>query len=610
MTTQEPTVTEATTERHQPSLSNVQRALSISAFDIPHNGEPILQKCAGMTEELILRNTLPPLEASSTRVLVLGAYFSPDNREEWASIRHWFTQFKNRRLRPSSDVWALRNLWSGRGSCDSSRTFWVCDYAGEVKEKIQEWKANMKSTPFLRAEYLQYGRQESLGAYVWRCASSVNADYLEDGRVQITCRFPLIPGRSDARRHRYSMFPDPNLAIPSRLKHNFLRLFLSQESATRLHSPTPEAAVMAVTLDILRASAECWSVFLSDLIQKIERISRQQMWLHSQQSLVIREIPVAVSHLELALRHTYACFLAEVKQAHDADMEKLGSLERENDAKLEMVQIQVRHWLSLVEKSMDITAAHREEVQAQSIIRLSLLAAIFLPIGHASSLLSMNVRAVDLGLLWFDYIGLAIVVMFFVALLHLCLWIWDRGRRRARPDRDATDEEKTAYEKPTGAYGPEPYSDDAADQFVEIIRTHEGSQEELQCRLKQVVSANGWTESLAESVLRKIENIVKEGAKMAKPMADAIKKATDTALEFAKEHPVYAGLIAAGTLIAIAILGIFDLVWVLRALGFAQRGPRLGTFAARWMSRIGNVPKGSIYSYFQRLGMKIHLLPE
>ncbi|KAJ3521383.1 hypothetical protein NM208_g13313 [Fusarium decemcellulare] len=161
-----------------------------------------------------------------------------------------------------------------------------------------------------------------------------------------------------------------------------------------------------------------------------------------------------------------------------------------------------------------------------------------------------------------------------------------------------------------GARGPEPYSDDAADQFVEILRTHEGSQEELQHRLNQIVSASGWTESLAESVLRKIENIVKEGAKMAKPMADAIKKATDTALEFAKEHPVYAGLIAAGTLIAIAVLGIFDLVWVLRALGFAQKGPRLGSFAARWMSRIGNVPKGSIYSYFQRLGMKIHLLPE
>ncbi|KAF4984719.1 hypothetical protein FZEAL_160 [Fusarium zealandicum] len=152
---------------------------------------------------------------------------------------------------------------------------------------------------------------------------------------------------------------------------------------------------------------------------------------------------------------------------------------------------------------------------------------------------------------------------------------------------------------------PVPYSDDAAEQFVEILRTHKGSRDELHHRLQQVVSASGWTESLAESILQKIEKIVKEGAKIAKPMADAIKKATDTALEFAKEHPVYFGLITAGTLIAIAVLVMLGPGWVLEALGFAARGPRLGSFAARWMSRIGNVPKGSIYAYLQRLGMTL-----
>jgi gamma-glutamyltranspeptidase/glutathione hydrolase len=133
-------------------------------------------------------------------------------------------------------------------------------------------------------------------------------------------------------------------------------------------------------------------------------------------------------------------------------------------------------------------------------------------------------------------------------------------------------------EKPPVTTQPVPYSDDAADQFVTILKTHEGTREELHRRSKQVVSSSGWTENLAEAIERKIETLLKEGAEMAKPMAEAVGKATNTAWEFAKEHPVYAGLIAAGTIVAIGVLVEFDLIWILRALGFDEVGPRLGEF--------------------------------
>ncbi|KAF5579743.1 lincomycin-condensing lmbA [Fusarium pseudocircinatum] len=152
---------------------------------------------------------------------------------------------------------------------------------------------------------------------------------------------------------------------------------------------------------------------------------------------------------------------------------------------------------------------------------------------------------------------------------------------------------------------PVPYSDDAVSQFVTILQTHTGTQAQLHHRLKQVVSTTSWTSSLAEAIERKIENLLKDGAELAKPMAEAVKRATNTAWGFAKEHPVYAGLIAAGTIIAIGVLVEFELVWVLRALGFDEVGPRIGSFAARWMSSLEKVPKGSIYSFLQRLGMKI-----
>ncbi|KAG5772722.1 hypothetical protein H9Q72_001222 [Fusarium xylarioides] len=152
---------------------------------------------------------------------------------------------------------------------------------------------------------------------------------------------------------------------------------------------------------------------------------------------------------------------------------------------------------------------------------------------------------------------------------------------------------------------PVPYSDDAASQFVTILQTHTGTQDQLHNRLKQVVSTTGWTSALAEAIERKIEKLLKDGAELAKPMAEAVKRAKNTAWEFAKEHPVYAGLIAAGTIVAIGVLVEFELIWVLRALGFDEVGPRVGSFAARWMSSLEKVPKGSIYSYLQRLGMKI-----
>lgn len=51
----------------------------------------------------------------------------------------------------------------------------------------------------------------------------------------------------------------------------------------------------------------------------------------------------------------------------------------------------------------------------------------------------------------------------------------------------------------------------------------------------------------------------------------------------------------------------FILFTALEILGFGELGPIEGSFAAGWQSRYaGYVPKGSLFSYFQRLGMKWH----
>ncbi|KAF2689528.1 hypothetical protein K458DRAFT_427671 [Lentithecium fluviatile CBS 122367] len=56
-------------------------------------------------------------------------------------------------------------------------------------------------------------------------------------------------------------------------------------------------------------------------------------------------------------------------------------------------------------------------------------------------------------------------------------------------------------------------------------------------------------------------------------------------------------------------LGVLILIepWAIEALGFGELGPIEGTFAAAWQSRYaGYVPKGSLFSFFQRLGITYH----
>ncbi|RAK99998.1 uncharacterized protein BO80DRAFT_426065 [Aspergillus ibericus CBS 121593] len=118
--------------------------------------------------------------------------------------------------------------------------------------------------------------------------------------------------------------------------------------------------------------------------------------------------------------------------------------------------------------------------------------------------------------------------------------------------------------------------------------------------VNEIISISGWTDSLAQAILRGLDDAIQAGADMARPASDALVKAKEAAAGFAEEHPVFTTLLALGVL---AIL----LPWVLEVLGFGELGPIAGSFAARWQSTYaGYVPRGALFTYFQRLGMKWH----
>ncbi|KAI9867917.1 MAG: hypothetical protein M1813_007739 [Trichoglossum hirsutum] len=138
---------------------------------------------------------------------------------------------------------------------------------------------------------------------------------------------------------------------------------------------------------------------------------------------------------------------------------------------------------------------------------------------------------------------------------------------------------------------------DIVGDVLNILCNAEKNGRDLERTLQNTVGEYGWTENIAKGTLYGLEKIIKTGASVGQAMKEAIKKATSAAVEFAREHPVYATLIALGVL---ALL----MPWAIEWLGFSELGPVEGTFAAWWQARYaGYVPKGSLFSYFQRLGM-------
>jgi hypothetical protein len=156
----------------------------------------------------------------------------------------------------------------------------------------------------------------------------------------------------------------------------------------------------------------------------------------------------------------------------------------------------------------------------------------------------------------------------------------------------------------------------AAD-ILSTLYAADNNDEHLVKRLQDTVHETGWYDNLAAAVLDGLEKALKKKVSMGEAMEDAYEKATqlvEDIWKFAKEHPVFFAVVALGILVILA-------PWAIEAMGFAEFGPvegmciwrgilclkcrlLVGSLAALWQSRYaGYVPKGSLFSFFQRLGM-------
>jgi hypothetical protein len=158
----------------------------------------------------------------------------------------------------------------------------------------------------------------------------------------------------------------------------------------------------------------------------------------------------------------------------------------------------------------------------------------------------------------------------------------------------------------------------AADSLINTIFLAEKNGLELRQSLEEIIRTNSWRQNFAKAVFEATQHAIET----ARPMGDALREVYDKVASvvysvegFVRDHPVVCALIALGILVLLA-------PWVIEALGFAEGGilegkyyvagpvrviltSDAGSFAAEWQSTYaGFVPKGSLFSLLQRLGMK------
>ncbi|KAK4183565.1 putative HTH-type transcriptional regulator YdfL [Podospora australis] len=159
-------------------------------------------------------------------------------------------------------------------------------------------------------------------------------------------------------------------------------------------------------------------------------------------------------------------------------------------------------------------------------------------------------------------------------------------------------------------------TDKVVEHLISILLTAPGPlpSSHLTTSLKSTAGlhAQDWSTWLAEKLLHALEQTLSEsdkstwGEALTEAYNDAVELAEEMfweLVQYVKEHPLE---IAATVLLSLFAFGVLVrlMPWVLELLGFAELGPVEGSFAAWWQRCYGGyVPKGALFSFFQRLGM-------
>ena len=214
----------------------------------------------------------------------------------------------------------------------------------------------------------------------------------------------------------------------SPLKDHFLRVLMSSSAASSIEHESPEMTIKLIMLDLLRAVIECWTVFVWQLVHEANEVTDSidaQSRLHNVR--VWQGLESAPRDIRLATEYLVR---SVERNLLPAGRRKLDSIVVEMDARIRSIDNRIHDIVACLSDLSSTRTAVTQEEQALSVKRLTLLAAVFLPLSLASSLLSMGTRAVNLGVLWYDYLGISVLLVFLAYLAYQTLRAWDMGQTR------------------------------------------------------------------------------------------------------------------------------------------------------------------------------------
>ena len=173
------------------------------------------------------------------------------------------------------------------------------------------------------------------------------------------------------------------------------------------------------SLDMLRATAECWCKFLTSIRKQsitTDFVPDSFQLKHDMQH--VREFTQIVRDIGEATEATLTS-IADFHEIAPDRCRRFHIIVHETRWKLSAMKDVIKDVQSFYDNLMHFQDSTRSIAQASSLKRLTILASIFLPVSLASSLLSMNTRAATLGVLWYDFFGMSVSVGFIMYVVYL-----------------------------------------------------------------------------------------------------------------------------------------------------------------------------------------------
>jgi len=212
----------------------------------------------------------------------------------------------------------------------------------------------------------------------------------------------------------------------SPLKYHFQKILTSESSATTICQVSSIFACQTVVVDLLRATIECWIVFITEtLLQTSPHVIEQDTRSRAYNTDVLNRISTISRDIGLLFQFTMDTLLLTLKENDPVSRNKLMSIRIESHARLQRLQHRIDDLTGNFNSMLEVKKILVEESQAQSVKRLTLIAAVFLPLSLASSLLSMQTRVIDLGVLWYDYFGICFLLFFVGVNVYQAARMWD-----------------------------------------------------------------------------------------------------------------------------------------------------------------------------------------